>query len=117
MNIDKGDAGGLLFRANRNSFQFYALQVNSDGSYNLFVSKDQSHNTNLLFGTSTAYKKGQTNLIAIVARGSNIYIYINKQYTGSINDGTYASGQIGVLVDDHTNPTDVAYSDAQVWTL
>ncbi len=117
MNIDKGDAGGLLFRSNRNSFQFYALQINSDGSYNLFVSKDQSHNSNLLVGTSTAYKKGQTNLIAIVARGSNFYIYINKQYTGSVNDGTYASGQIGVLVDDRTNPTDVAYTNAQVWTL
>lgn len=117
MTIVKGDAGGLLFRANRNSYQFYALQVNSDGSYNLFVSKDQSHNSNLLFGTSTAYKKGQANLIAVVARGSNMYIYINKQYTGSVNDGTYASGQIGVLVDDHTNPTDVAYTNAQVWTL
>jgi hypothetical protein len=117
MNINKGDGGGLLFRAKSSSVQFYALQINSDGSYDLFLSKDPTHNTNLLSGTSTAYKKGQTNLITIIARGSNFYIYINKQYTGSVSDSTYTSGQIGVLVDDHTNPTDVAYTNAQVWKL
>jgi hypothetical protein len=117
MNIDKGDAGGLIFRGNGNNSQFYVLQIGNDGSYDLFLAKNRTQNSDLLFGTSTAYKQGQRNLIAVVARGSNIYIFINKQYTGSVTDSTYSSGQIGVLVNDHTNPTDVAYTNAQVWTL
>src|SRR5260221_12795781 len=37
----------------------------------------------------------QTNLIIVIARGSYIYLYVNKQYAGSVTDNTYTSGQIG----------------------
>lgn len=119
MTIAKGDAGGVFFRGNRNASQFYLLSIARDGTFDLFVSKDQNHSSDLNFGNSSAIKKnlGQANLITIIVRGRSIYFYINKQYAGNVNDSTYSSGQIGVFVDAHTTATDVAFSNAQVWKL
>src|SRR5712692_1123969 len=119
MKITRGDAGGLVLRGNNSAAKFYVLRVGRDGTYDLFTSKDTTHSTPLAYGNSPTIIKdvGRTNLLTIVARGSSIYIYINKQYVGSVADGTYKSGQIGVLAEDHTNPTDVIYSNLQVWRL
>ncbi|HLZ80655.1 MAG TPA: hypothetical protein VKP04_03425 [Ktedonobacteraceae bacterium] len=119
MTILNGDAGGLLFRANSSAFHFYLLSITHDGSFDLFVSKDQNHSTDLNFGSSSAIKKGigQTNLVTVVVRGSSIYFYINKQYAGSVSDNSYKSGQIGVFADAHTAATAVAFKNAQVWKL
>jgi len=119
MTITKGDAGGVFFRGNRSAFHFYLLSIGKDGTFDLFVSKDQNHSSDLNFGNSPAIKKGlgQTNLITVVVRGKNIYFYINKQYAGSVVDNTYTSGQIGVFVDAHSTATDVAFKHAQAWKL
>ncbi|HCP75134.1 MAG TPA: hypothetical protein DIU08_10885, partial [Ktedonobacter sp.] len=119
MTITKGDAGGVFFRGNRSASKFYLLSFARDGTYDLFVSKDQNHSTDLSFGNSSAIKQslGQANLITVILRGNTIYFYVNKQYAGSVNDSTYKSGQIGVFVDAHTTATDVAFTNAQVWKL
>nr|HET6901271.1 family 16 glycoside hydrolase [Ktedonobacteraceae bacterium] len=119
MDITRGDAGGLIFRGNSSTVKFYAFQVGQDGSYDLFASQDRTHSSDLLFGNSPTIKKntGQTNLVTIIARGGNISFYINKQYTGSVSDGTFKSGQIGVFALDHTNPTDVTFSNLRIWNL
>jgi Domain of Unknown Function (DUF1080)/zinc-ribbon domain len=119
MNITRGDSGGLIFRGNSSANKFYAFQVSQDGSYDLFASQDRTHSNDLFFGNSPSIKKntGQANLVTIIARGGNISFYINKQYTGSISDGTFKSGQIGLFASDHTNPTDVAFSNLRIWQL
>jgi hypothetical protein len=119
MKIIRGDSGGLVFRGNNAAAKFYVLRVGRDGTYDLFTTKDMTHSTSLAYGNSPSINKnlGQGNLLAVIARGSSIYFYINKQYVGSMTDGTYQSGQIGVLAEDNTNPTDVAYSNLQVWKL
>jgi hypothetical protein len=119
MTITKGDAGGVFFRGNRSASQFYLLSIARDGTFDLFVSKDQNHSSDLNFGNSSAIKKssGQANLISVVVRGNSIYFYINKQNAGSVNDSTYKGGQIGVFVDARTTATEVAFNNAQVWKL
>ena len=119
MTIVSGDAGGLVIRANGGASKLYALSITSGGSYDLFVSRSSTQNSDLLNGSAPSFKQrtGQTNLLTIIARGSNIYLYINKQYVGNVTDSTYSSGQIGVLVDAHNNPTNVAFSNLQVWRL
>jgi hypothetical protein len=58
----------------------------------------------------------QANLLAVVARGSNIYLYINQQYITSASDSTYHAGQIGVFGGNYTQaPADVVFSHIQVW--
>jgi hypothetical protein len=119
MNIVRGDAGGFVFRANSSASKFYLLSIGRDGTYFIAVSKDANHNTQIGYGQSTVFKQnpGQSNLLTIVVRGNTMYFYVNKQFAGSINDGTYKSGQIGLIVDNRSTSTDVAYTNAQVWKL
>ena len=119
MNITSGDYGGLIFRGNTSAAKFYSFRVGHDGSYSLFVSTDNTHSSGLLAGNSPLLKQGtgQTNLITVIARDTNLYFYANKQYLGSISDSTFKSGQIGFFAEDNTNPTDVAFSNLQVWQL
>ena len=119
MTILKGDDGGLIFRANDVTTQFYIFRVGQDGTYSLFVAKDDKHNTSIVDDQSSSIKKGvgQSNILTVIAQGSNIYLYINKQFVGSANDGTYGSGEIGIFASDTTNVTDVAFSNLRVWAL
>lgn len=119
MNIVSGSAGGVIFRGNNNSSKFYVLTVDTGGNYLLFTTSSTSQSSTLLSGTAPSFKQnnGQTNLLTVIARGTSIYIYINKQYVGSVTDSTYSSGQIGVVVDAHNGSTNVAFSNARVWRL
>ena len=121
MTINQGDEGGLVFRSNSNTdiAQYYLFSINQNGTYRLVVSKDSSHNTTLAQDSSPAIKTGinQTNLIAVVAKGSTLYLYINKQYIGSVSDSSYSSGLLGVFASDSSTTTDVSFKNAQVWQL
>lgn len=119
MTILKGDEGGILFRANPTNYQYYFLIISRSGAYSLYLSKDKQHNLSIAGDNSTAIKTtaGQANLVTVIAKGGTIYLYINKQFVGSVNDGSFNSGQIGVLSSDNTNSTDVAFNNALVWRL
>jgi len=119
MTIVKGDQGGLIFRANDTLSQFYSFRVSSDGTYSLYLSKDDRHSTPLLYDASSFIKpdSGGTNLLTVIAKGSNLYLYVNKQCVGSLNDATYNSGKIGVFAGDNNNATDVAFRNVQIWKI
>lgn len=121
MTINQGDAGGLVFRSNSNRdlAQFYLFSIDQKGGYRLDVSKDQTHGMPIAEDTSSAIKTGlgQLNTLTVIAKGSSIYFYINKQYVGSATDNTYSSGMLGVFAADDTSNTDVSFSNAQVWAL
>jgi hypothetical protein len=117
MTIVKGDEGGIIFRGNDSSSKFYTFGVSSDGLFSLLVTRSTTSNKPLILGPNAAIKTkpGQVNLLTVIARGSNIYLYINKQYVDSVHDTTYSAGEIGVYASDSTNPTDVAFNNVQVW--
>jgi len=122
MTIIRGESGGIVFRVvDFNTNKYYYFYISSDGTYALALSRDEhsSHDRLLRSGSSSFIKRGlkQSNLVAVVASGSNIYIYVNKQYVTSVSDNTYSSGQIGVYAIDITTPTEVAFSHAQVWNV
>jgi len=56
-----------------------------------------------------------TNLIAVVARGSNITLYVNHQLVDSVTDTTYKAGVVGLIATDEGNSTEVVYRNARVW--
>ncbi len=119
MTILKGDEGGLIFRSNNANANFYYFRVGHDGFYALFLSKSNTLNTTLAEDTSSAIKTtpGQTNLITVIARGSNLYFFVNKQFVASVSDSTFSHGAIGVVAGDQTHPTEVAFTNAEVWAL
>ena len=121
MTITQGDEGGILFRSDPNNSKYYLFRINTNGAYNLLVytSSQASSATFLLTGTTQSFKTGlnQPNTLALVAQGNNLYFYANGQFINSASDGTFISGKIGVFGEDATNPTDVAFTNAQVWQL
>jgi len=121
MTITQGDEGGILFRADPTNSKYYLFRIDTNGAYDLFVyaSNQSSSATRLLSGTAQGFKTGlnQPNTLALVAQGNNLYFYINSQFINSASDSTFTSGKIGVFGEDATNPTDAAFTNAQVWQL
>lgn len=119
MTFAHGNSGGLAFRMNGNQQDGYLFNVTLGGVYGIFIIKNNQAGVTLTSGQSAAINTGQNaaNMLTIVARGNNIFMYINKQFAASVSDGTYAAGQIGVFASDDTVASDAAFTKAQVWKL
>ena len=122
MQIIKGDAGGIIFRANTTNNTSYVFFVSQDGNYELFLCPKSACHDLVTTTSSSAIHQGlgQTNIIAVVAQGNTITLYVNHQQITSVTDGTYSHGQIGLVASPFANnghATEVAYSNAKVWTL
>ena len=119
MTIIQGDSGGIVFRANESQGSEYLFRIGIDGSYALEIYNNNAYIGTLTSSPSTAINTGpnQSNLIAVVANGSNIDLYVNKQQIYFVIDSTYSQGEIGVAASSNGNPTEVVFTNAKVWTL
>ncbi len=125
MTIIKGDFGGIAFRYDHDGGHnaHYSFHVGQDGTYSLFLAQNTTVSQTLFHNTlSAAIHKGlgQTNVIAMVAQGSMITLYINNVLVAHLTDSTLTHGQVGLVAAAYqTNgqPTEVAYSNAKLWTL
>lgn len=120
MTITRGDEGGIIFRADEVNTKFYLFRISASGDYNLYlyVNNQGSQARTLLSGNTSLMKPlGQSNEITLIARGSSLYFYLNKQYLDNTTDATYTSGMIGVFGESKDQVTDAAFSGIKVWTL
>ena len=121
MTISQGDEGGVIFRADGNQGKFYYFRIDRDGSYGLYLFVDTvgTHARTLVSGVTPVIHTGLnvSNLLAVVARNGTLDLYVNDQRVASVHDSTYGSGQIGVAAASITGPTEVAFSDARLWTV
>jgi hypothetical protein len=121
MTILKGDLGGLMFRGSldaSNQVQSYFFALDPVGGYHLFTLLGGSLNP-LREGTSPAIISGlnKPNLISVIARDNRFYLYVNKQFVAVVRDNMYTSGEVGLFALDLNLPTDVVFSNAQLWAL
>jgi hypothetical protein len=122
MTIVKGEFGGMVFRVDSSQTKYYSFLIDSSGTYSLITSVDNTGTRDYVLhkGTSEFFKTGlnQVNLIAVIARGSSIYLYINQHYVISASDKSYRAGQIGLFGGNYTHaPADVMFSHVQIWHL
>jgi len=123
MTILQGDYGGIIFRANGANSKYYYFRVGKGGAYDLSVSHDttSTHDQLLKSGIAPSVIKtglNQPNLVAVLANGSNLYLYVNQKFLAQVHDNTYQSGQIGVFGGDFASKSaDVAYANAKVWKV
>jgi len=118
LTIDQGDQGGIIFRANNAKSQYYLFRVGTDGSYTLErYTNNQAITLSSGFSIAIASGTGQSNTLAVIANKSTLALFANSTYITSVSDSTLTSGLIGVVALDFTLPTDVEFSNAQVWTL
>lgn len=120
MTIVQGNIGGIMFHLSQvnGNAAYYYFYIGQAGSYG-FAIGGGGHYTIRQTGSSSAINTGlnQTNLIAVVAQGAELNLYVNKQFIFSVNDTNYSQGEIGVGALDNTHSTEVAFSNAQVWRL
>jgi hypothetical protein len=121
MTITYGDAGGIVFRVDETRGTYYLFRIGSDGSYGLDIYDNNNNVSTLRSGPSSTINTGldQSILVAVVANGSNIDLYMNDKKIDNVSDGTYSQGEIGVAAVSFGNPTPTVavFSNAKVWTF
>jgi hypothetical protein len=123
MTIVKGDCGGIIFREDgTEGSKEYMFNVCQDGFYRVDIDEGASLQfQNITYGQpAPGWNKGlnQVNMIGVVAQGTKMTVYVNKQQVTSFNDSTYGSGRLGVDVWNRNGPTsDVTFTNERVWTF
>jgi eukaryotic-like serine/threonine-protein kinase len=112
--VVSGTTSGIVFRADRATTHLYYFIIDKNGNFYLKVYFDKFDTSSVIAsGSDPAIKSDGNNLIAVVARGGQIELYINRRLIKTLNDTTFSSGQIGVVVLSG----EVAFSNARVWKL
>jgi hypothetical protein len=117
----QGDCGGMTFRDDgRGNFYYFEVCRNAPYEVSKFADASGDNVTDLSESSSSAIHSGlsQQNKIAIVAVGSTMIFYANEQKINQVQDSSYTSGNIALIAyPEDGNVTDVAYSNARLWTL
>jgi serine/threonine protein kinase len=112
--VISGTTSGIVFRADRLTTHLYYFIIDERGNFFLKVYFDKNGNSNIIAsGSDPAIKSDGNNLIAVVARGSHIELYVNRHLIKTLNDTSFSAGQIGVVVLSG----EAAFSNARVWKL
>jgi hypothetical protein len=115
----QGESGGLIFRESAPG-KFYYFAVSNNGSYVLWLNTgDGTPGKMLTRGTSKVINRAgnQANILAVVADGPAISIYVNYVPLATVHDNTYSAGRIGTAVGGpDTLATEYLFNSAKVWT-
>lgn len=120
MTINDGNLaqGGILFRANSATQQYYLFRIGIDGSYALELYNNNQF-TMLSSGFSSQITTGlnASNELDVLANNNMLYLYVNQGFVVSVTDSTLSSGQIGVVAIDNGTPVVAQFTNAEVWNL
>ncbi|HET7638080.1 MAG TPA: hypothetical protein VFK47_05000, partial [Ktedonobacteraceae bacterium] len=124
VSVIRGDLGGIFFRTDQVNHKLYLLAISPNGFYGLFYTGQNasgSASENILAASiSTTINTGlkSTNELSVLARGSEISIFINKQFITKVNDSSSTVGEIGVISGSSKNaPCEAAFNNAQLWDI
>ena len=122
VTILSGDGASLVFRGSQELNKFYRFRIDQYGNYALLLSNNPSPSAApqpLRAGSSQDINLGpeQTNLLTVIATGSDIYLYINAHFIVHERDATLSAGEIGLSASDFSKTTEVLFYRAEVWRL
>jgi hypothetical protein len=121
--IVSGHSAGIVFRADSTNDKEYRFRISTDGTYILdkvfFDSAGQPQHTILVSNKSSlaVTSINQPALVAVIAQGTSIYLFVNNKYLDHASDSTYPTGQVGVYVDSDASEVDAMFRNVQVWKL
>jgi hypothetical protein len=118
VQIIKGDDGGLVFRANPTTYVEYRFDVAANGTFDLIRQASNKAPQQLIKPTpSHTIHKGnsETNQLAVLTERTHVYLFVNGINVDTSTIGL-SSGAIGFHAYDYSNPTDVVFLNAQLWT-
>ncbi|HEX6481527.1 MAG TPA: hypothetical protein VF043_22020 [Ktedonobacteraceae bacterium] len=119
MTLLQGSAGGILFHSLGPEVNTYVFALAKDGSYLLTMLQNNNVTSTLASNHSPAIRAGlnQTNVLTVIMRGSNIYLYANKQFLTKVSESTLTEGYCGLFAstDTYTNSGDAAFTNETLW--
>jgi hypothetical protein len=115
MQVLSGSGGGLLVRASDSASYYFRLSPDGHYTLSLCPAAGTFCTTILTSGFSGMMRQGlhQANLLAVVARGKRLELYVNDERIDGVNDSSSLHGQIGVVVEAGSQ---AIFSQARVWT-
>ena len=119
-DCEGSDHYGLMFRvpANANANKGYLFSITCDGRYSLRRWNGQTMYFPINWTTSDAILDGenQVNKLGVMARDSEIALYINGQKVDEVTDNAYLEGSFGILVGkDATDGFTVWVDQVRYW--
>ena len=118
ITILQGDYAGIWFRYGQSQGTRYLFFMDTKGDYGLTTDENDYLSYLRQGNRPAAFRLGhQTNLLAIVAVGNTITMYVNNQLLASTTDTSYQQGQIGVFAQGINGGFDITVSDVRVWKL
>jgi len=120
MTTLRGNGGGIIFRANTTEAKWYFFAIQSGRSYVLYAYRglgSSGYNVTTLHGDFNPTISSKMNELTVIAKNQTIYLLVNRQYLWKQVDNTYSSGNIGFLVADSQNLTDIAFTSVEVWQI
>jgi hypothetical protein len=117
MTVIQGNGGSIIFR-NDTAGNMYSFTVTTNNLYSLFAMKESGKGGKALAFGRTAVGK-TTNTLAVMAQGSKIAMFVNKQYIASVDDTFSSTGTLGFTGSRSSmqDSVDVAFSHFQIWKL
>jgi hypothetical protein len=108
--------GGLTWR--ENSFGLYEFLIAPDGSYTVGMQK-VAQTVGFLSGKTIAMidKNGATNLLTVMAKKNDMYLYINQTFVTLLQDSNFSFGNVGVIANTDKSPAEAVYTNAKLWDL
>lgn len=121
---NSSNGAGIIFRADKADSLYYGFFISEVGNGELFISTSSGMENRLILKKdiipSFEYGNNQINLIAVVAQGEDIQVYVNKQLFADVVDDHYSQGSIGVFAQNDQSSftsTEVEFTNAKMWTL
>lgn len=119
MTFIQGIDAGITFRASdQTGSHAYYFSTTNKGIYSLFTVEGNGGGV-LAYGRSPVFNGlNHANLLAVMAKGNIIYLFINRHFVAAVNDATYSQGELGFLVGNFIGTqTDVIFTNADIWNL
>jgi hypothetical protein len=122
--ISKGTAVGLEVRLDQTKGTGYIFKVSTNGQYAI----GKADLNNVVFerqfvllrtGTNAAIKQGlnQNNLLAIVANGNTLSLFMNGQFIDGVQDSSFMNGQLGLCAFSSGGDLDAVAQNVRVWRI
>ena len=89
-------AGGLLYRFDKEKAYYYAFTLSNRGVIYFYLRNADGYNV-LYSGKSDSFVSGSFNKLAIIGKGSSLYLYINDSLEKIVEDEELKSGDSGII--------------------
>lgn len=116
----QGKEIGMVFRQTP-QYGFYYFYIRRDGSWGLEVMNRITNERKLLDAGWSLHVKielNESNMLAVVANGHDLDLYLNHEYLTRVTDTTCFRGRISVGTrSDDGSPGEASFNNVMLWTL